>query len=141
MSCAKTLALRLLTEAQRKELNEELKINPFGLHIHCPDTSTPKDGPSAGITITSGIYSLLTNRLIRNDVAMTGEVDLLGNVKAIGGLDAKINGAIKAGVKKVLFPKENEQDYIKIIESKTLDGDIDCVMVETIDEVISHVII
>lgn len=141
MSCAKTLALRLLTGEQRKELNEELKSNPFGLHIHCPDTSTPKDGPSAGITITSGIYSLLTGRPIRNDVAMTGEVDLLGNVKAIGGLDAKINGAIKAGVKKVLFPKENEQDYIKILESKTLDGEIECVMVETIDEVISHVII
>lgn len=141
MSCAKTLALRLLTEDQRRELNEELKSNPFGLHIHCPDTSTPKDGPSAGITITAGIYSLLTGRPIRNDVAMTGEVDLLGNVKAIGGLDAKINGAIKAGVKKVLFPKENEQDYIKILESKTLDGEIECIMVESINEVISHVII
>ncbi len=141
MSCAKTLALRLLSEEQRNNLTKDLKENPFGLHIHCPDTSTPKDGPSAGITITSGIYSMLTNKPIRNDVAMTGEVDLLGNVKAIGGLDAKINGAIKAGVKKVLFPKENEQDYNKIIESKCLDGDIECVMVETIEQVIDHVII
>ncbi len=141
MSCAKTLALRLLTDNQRKELNEELKTSPFGLHIHCPDTSTPKDGPSAGITITTGIYSLLTNKQIRNDIAMTGEVDLLGNVKAIGGLDAKINGAIKAGVKKVLFPKENEQDYIKILETKSLDGEIECVMVETIEQVIENAIL
>ncbi len=141
MSCAKTLALRLLSEEQRTSLTNQLKESPFGLHIHCPDTSTPKDGPSAGITITTGIYSLLTNRPIRNDIAMTGEVDLLGNVKAIGGLDAKINGAIKAGVKKVLFPKENEQDYNKILESKCLDGEIECVMVEKIEEVIEHAIL
>ena len=141
MSCAKTLALRLLTEEQKNYLIKELKENPFGLHIHCPDTSTPKDGPSAGITITTGIYSLLTNCRIQNDIAMTGEVDLLGNVKAIGGLDAKINGAIKAGVKKVLFPKENEQDYIKILESNSLDGEIECIMVEKIEEVLTHAII
>jgi ATP-dependent Lon protease len=141
MSCAKTLALRLLNFEEKNNLNKELKEIPFGLHIHCPDTSTPKDGPSAGITITTGIYSLLTGRPIRNDIAMTGEVDLLGNVKAIGGLDAKINGAIKAGVKKVLFPKENEQDYIKILEAKSLDGDIECVMVDNIQEVISHAIL
>ncbi len=141
MSCAKTLALRLLNDEQRIDLSKELKNNPFGLHIHCPDTSTPKDGPSAGITITTGIYSLLTNKPIRNDIAMTGEVDLLGNVKAIGGLDAKINGAIKAGVTKVLFPKENEQDYLKILENKSLDGNIECVMVENIQDVILHSII
>ena len=141
MSCAKTLALNLLTSEEKQSLQTELKSNPFGLHIHCPDGATPKDGPSAGITITTGIYSLLTNKPIRNDIAMTGEVDLQGNVKAIGGLDAKINGAIKAGVKLVIFPKENEQDWEKILKEKALNGDIEIYMAETIDQVIQKAII
>jgi ATP-dependent Lon protease len=140
MSCAKTLALNLLSNEEKEYITTELKTHPFGLHIHCPDGSTPKDGPSAGITITTGIYSILTNKKIQNDIAMTGEVDLLGNVKAIGGLDAKINGAIKAGVKLVIFPKENEQDWEKIIKDKSLDGEIEIYMVETIEQVIDKVI-
>ena len=141
MSCAKTLAFNLLTKEEKESLNTELKSNQFGLHIHCPDGATPKDGPSAGITITTGIYSVLTNKPIRNDIAMTGEVDLLGNVKAIGGLDAKINGAIKAGVKLVIFPKENEQDWEKIVKTNALDGEIEIFMAETIDQVIEKAII
>lgn len=141
MSCAKTLALNLLNLAEKEMITDELKSMPFGLHIHCPDGATPKDGPSAGITITTGIYSVLTNKPIRNDIAMTGEVDLLGNVKAIGGLDVKINGAIKAGIKLVIFPKENEQDWEKIIKDKSLDGKIEIFMAETIDQVISKAII
>ena len=141
MSCAKTLAMGLLTQEEKDSVLSELKSNPFGLHIHCPDGATPKDGPSAGITITTGIYSILTSKPIRNDIAMTGEVDLLGNVKAIGGLDAKINGAIKAGVKLVIFPKENEQDWEKIIKSKSLDGGIDFFMAETIEQVIAKALI
>jgi ATP-dependent Lon protease len=141
MSCAKTLALNLLSDNEKEVTMEELKSKPFGLHIHCPDGATPKDGPSAGITITIGIYSVLTNKPIRNDIAMTGEVDLLGNVKAIGGLDAKINGAIKAGVKLVIFPKENEQDWDKIVKDKLLDGEIEFYMAETIDQVMAKAII
>jgi len=141
MSCAKTLALNLLSDKEKESAMGELKSHPFGLHIHCPDGATPKDGPSAGITITTGIYSVLTGKPIRNDIAMTGEVDLLGNVKAIGGLDAKINGAIKAGVKLVIFPKENEQDWDKIVKDKSLDGEIEFFMAETIDQVIAKAII
>ena len=141
MSCAKTLALNLLTNEERESISNEIKTTPFGLHIHCPDGATPKDGPSAGITITTGIYSILTNKPVRNDIAMTGEVDLLGNVKAIGGLDAKINGAIKAGVKLVIFPKENEQDWEKIVKEKALNGEIEIYMAETIDQVIAKAII
>jgi ATP-dependent Lon protease len=141
MSCAKTLAMNLLNSEEKESIISELKSNPFGLHIHCPDGATPKDGPSAGITITTAIYSILTNKPIRNDIAMTGEVDLLGNVKAIGGLDAKINGAIKAGVKLVIFPKENEQDWEKILKEKILDGNIEIFMAETIDQVIEKAIL
>ncbi len=141
MSCAKTLAMNLLNIEEKNLILNDLKMNPFGLHIHCPDGATPKDGPSAGITITTGIYSVLTGKKIRNDIAMTGEVDLLGNVKAIGGLDAKINGAIKAGVKLVIFPKENEQDWDKIVKDKLLDGVIDFYMAETIEQVIAKSIV
>jgi len=144
MSCSKTVAINLLTLEEKKLLLAELKSTQFGLHVHCPDGATPKDGPSAGIAITVGIYSVLTGKLVRNDIAMTGEIDLLGNIKAIGGLDAKINGAIKAGVKKVIFPKENEQDWNKIIKDNLLDeknGTIEIIMVERIEEVINIVII
>jgi ATP-dependent Lon protease len=141
MSCAKTLAMNLLSDDEKDVILAEIKSHPFGLHIHCPDGATPKDGPSAGITITTGIYSILTNKKIRNDIAMTGEVDLQGNVKAIGGLDAKINGAIKAGVKLVIFPKENEQDWDKIVKDKSLDGEIEIYMAETIDQVIAKAIL
>lgn len=143
MSCAKTCALNLLTDDEKRATHDELKDKPFGLHIHCPDGATPKDGPSAGITITTGIYSVLTNKKIKNDVAMTGEIDLLGNVKAIGGLDAKINGALKAGVKLVIFPKENEQDWEKILKEKTIEitTDFEIRMVERIEEVIDLVIV
>ena len=141
MSCAKTLALNLLTDTEKTNLYNEIKDKQFGLHIHCPDTSTPKDGPSAGLAITAAIYSLLTSKPIKNDIAITGEVDLLGNAKAIGGLDAKINGAIKAGVKLVIFPEENEEDFKKIIEQNLLDSKISYKMVKNIKDVISLVII
>jgi ATP-dependent Lon protease len=139
--CAKTVALNLLTENERNELKKTLEEKPFSLHIHCPDSATPKDGPSAGITITLAIYSFITKRKVRNDIAMTGEIDLYGNVKAIGGLSAKINGAIKAGVKKVLFPKENEEHYNKIIRKNLLDGEMEYKMVEHISQVLEESLI
>ena len=117
MICAKTLAWNLLPKKVKEDINEEFEsLGPFGLHIHCPEASTPKDGPSAGITITTGIVSRLTGIKVRNDVAMTGEIDLHGNVHAIGGLDAKLEGAKRAGVKTVLVPKDNEDDYKKILK-------------------------
>jgi endopeptidase La len=119
MSCAKTLAWNLLPKKVKEGLSEEFeKFGSFGLHIHCPEAATPKDGPSAGITITTAILSRLCNIPIRNNVGMTGEVDLHGNVHPIGGLEAKIEGARKAGVTKVLFPKDNEEDYVKIVKRR-----------------------
>jgi ATP-dependent Lon protease len=137
MGCAKTLAWNLLSFENKKLVKEEWDaIGSFGFHIHCPDCATPKDGPSAGIAITTAIYSVLTSRPIRNDIAMTGEVDLIGNVKAIGGLDAKIEGAIKAGCKRVLIPHENEQDYEKLpAQTKSL---IEIVLVNKIQEVLDY---
>jgi ATP-dependent Lon protease len=110
----------------------------MGLHIHCPDGATPKDGPSAGAALTVALYSLLTGRKIKHDIAMTGEINLEGKVTAIGGLEEKLEGAKRAGVKLVLYPKENQKHIEKIRErNKTLIcEDFRVVPIESLDEVL-----
>ena len=107
MNSSLTVAWNILPAHIKKEINESK--DGFGLHIHCGDYQQ-KDGPSASIIQCVSIISRIVNVQIRNDVAITGEMDLLGNCKAIGGLSSKINGAYNAGVRKVLIPKENKQD-------------------------------
>ena len=138
MVCAKTLAWNLLTTQEKQSIKDEMEgpNGTFGFHIHCPECATPKDGPSAGIAITTAIYSVLTSRPIKNSIAMTGEVDLIGNVKAIGGLDAKIEGAIQAGCTQVLIPRENEQDYEKL--SPQIKKLIEIVLVDKIQQVLDY---
>ena len=94
-----------------------------GIHIHCPEGATPKDGPSAGTAITTAIYSMLNHRKIKNTVAITGEITLQGRVTAIGGLTLKILGGIRAGVKEFIFPKENKKAFNKFME-KYKDKDV-----------------
>ncbi len=94
---------------------EELKIDPkefmeMNIHIHVPAGSIPKDGPSAGITMTTAIVSLLSGCQAKRDVAMTGEISLTGRVLAIGGLKEKVLAARRAGVKKVIVPERNRKD-------------------------------
>lgn len=86
------------------------------IHIHIPEGATPKDGPSAGVTMTTAMLSALTGAKVRNDVAMTGEVTIRGRVLAIGGLQEKVLAAKKAGVKTVIYPKENEKDLQEVSE-------------------------
>lgn len=114
MEVAKTVAWSLLTELEQQQVITNFANT--GLHIHCPDGSTTKDGPSAGTAITCAIYSLLLSKHIKNTVAITGEIDLDGNVTAIGGLDAKLTGAKRAGIKTVIVPYENKHDVDIVIE-------------------------
>ena len=104
------------------------------VHVHVPDGSTPKDGPSAGITLTTSIVSAITRTPVRSDVAMTGEVTLRGKVCEIGGLKEKVIAAHKGGCKVIICPKDNEKDIRDI--PKEIRDDLKFICVEHVDEVI-----
>ncbi len=103
-------------------------------HIHVPEGATPKDGPSAGIAMVTSIVSSITKVPVKREIAMTGEVTITGQVLPIGGLKEKLLAAHRAGVKKVLIPKENEKDLVDV--PKKVKDDIEIIPVETADEVI-----
>ena len=84
------------------------------IHIHVPEGAVPKDGPSAGVTMTCALYSILTGKKVRCDTAMTGEVTLTGRVLAIGGLREKVTAAYNAGIKRIIIPQTNVADLEKI---------------------------
>lgn len=142
MNVAKTLAWNLTTT---KNKTKWLKIfndtKCQGLHIHCPEGAVSKDGPSAGAAITTAIYSLFNDRQIPNNIAITGEINLQGEVTAIGGLDCKIIGGIKAGVTKFFFPKSNERDFIQFkndTKNKYINNNIEFVQIEDIHSLLKE---
>lgn len=106
------------------------------IHVHLPEGATPKDGPSAGITMTLAIVSALTNRKVRSDLAMTGEITLRGRVLPIGGLKEKILAALRYGIKEVLIPHGNIKDLEEMPES-VIEG-LQITPVKTMDEVLAR---
>ena len=109
------------------------------IHVHMPEGATPKDGPSAGIALTTALVSAMTGIAIRPDIAMTGEVTLRGKVLRIGGLKEKLLAAHRGGIKHVLIPKTNERDLIDIPDN-VKEGLI-IQPVETIDEVLKEALV
>jgi ATP-dependent Lon protease len=107
--------------------------------VHVPEGATPKDGPSAGVAMTTAIVSVLTSIPIKRDVAMTGEVTLRGRVLPIGGLKEKLLAALRAGIKTVLIPAENEKDLAEIPEN-VLKG-LEIVPVATVEEVLQKALV
>lgn len=106
------------------------------IHVHVPEGATPKDGPSAGTAMISAIVSILTQIPIRRDVAMTGEITLRGRVLPIGGLKEKLLAALRAGVKTVLIPRENEKDLAEIPDN--VKKGMEIIPVTTVDEVLKR---
>lgn len=114
-------------------------IKDTDIHVHMPEGATPKDGPSAGIALTTALVSSLTGIAVHPDIAMTGEITLHGNVLRIGGLKEKLLAAHRGGIKRVLIPEGNERD-LRDIPDKVKDG-LDIHPVKTIDEVLAFALV
>ncbi|HAN42330.1 MAG TPA: endopeptidase La, partial [Sphaerochaeta sp.] len=106
------------------------------IHLHVPEGATPKDGPSAGVTMATAIYSLVTNQIMAPDMAMTGELSLLGKVMPIGGLKEKVLAARRNLVKTILIPKFNKRDLDKL-EDNVKEG-IEFHLVGDMEEVLKY---
>lgn len=123
--------------SRAKELHIPLDFHKkYDIHIHVPEGATPKDGPSAGITMATALVSALTGRAVRKDVGMTGEITLRGNVLPIGGLKEKSLSAHRAGITTIIIPAENERDIEDI--PKSVREDLTFITVKHLDEVLKH---
>lgn len=127
-----------------KSQSKNLGINPedftkTDIHVHVPEGAVPKDGPSAGITICTAIVSALTQKKVRPDIAMTGEITLVGKVLAIGGLKEKLLAARRSGIKKVFIPKENEKDIPELPD--VIKESIEIELVSHVDEILHNVFV
>jgi len=109
------------------------------IHVHVPEGATPKDGPSAGIAMATSIVSVLTGIPVRRDVAMTGEITLRGRVLPIGGLKEKLLAALRAGIKIVFIPKDNEKDLAEIPDN--VKNNLTLIPVSDVDEVIAKALV
>ena len=126
------------SNAKRLDIDENF-YDTSEIHIHVPSGAIPKDGPSAGITMCMAIISLLTGRLARREAALTGEITLTGNVLPIGGVKEKVLAAIRAGVKTIVLPLKNKDDFEEI--NKEIRNKIQCVYIQKIDDAINTVLI
>ncbi len=110
-----------------------------GLHIHVPAGAVPKDGPSAGVTIVTAIASLLMNCAVRTDTAMTGEINLSGEVLPIGGVREKVLAARRAGIKRIILPQQNAKDLVDVPED--VSKDLEFIFCDRIDQVLENALL
>jgi endopeptidase La len=146
VQCAFTAALDYIEKNKEEygieNITDHLKTNfPFGFHIHAPSGATPKDGPSAGCAFTTAFISRILNKKIKRDIAMTGEIDLCGNISKIGGLLYKLLGAKQAGVKQVFICHENKKDFEKIKKENSILKNFKVKIVKKIDDLVNDVLV
>jgi ATP-dependent Lon protease len=124
--------------SSRYEIPEDF-FEKHDIHVHIPEGAVPKDGPSAGITMSTAMLSAVTGRKVRADLAMTGEVTLRGRVLPIGGLKEKLLAAKNAGIKTVLIPKKNKVDVEEL--SAEITKGLEIIPVEHMDEVLERALV
>ena len=124
------------SQSKALKINDEV-FQKCDIHVHVPEGAIPKDGPSAGITIAVSIASTLSNKPVKKDIAMTGEITLRGKVLPIGGLKEKILAAHRVGIKEVIIPKQNSKDLIDIPKNVLVNLKVN--LVESMEEVFAIV--
>ena len=117
---------------------EEDFYKKYDLHVHVPEGAVPKDGPSAGVTMFTSVMSVLLNKPVRKDVAMTGEITLRGKVLPVGGIKEKVLAAHRAGIRTILLPAENKADIDDIPQS--VRKQLKFVLLEKADETLKYVL-
>jgi len=130
-----TISLSLIRSRLARTENS-FNFTTSDIHIHVPSGATPKDGPSAGVTLFTSLASLITGKTVDPLLAMTGEITLSGAVMPVGGIKEKILAAHRAGIRKVILPKENERDLEDVPED--VRGELTFVPVETVEEVLKE---
>ena len=137
-------SIKVARTALKKLLPAHYNSKPdLKVHIHALETAVPKDGPSAGAALTTALYSAITNQPIKNTTAVTGEIDVFGNITAIGGLYEKLQGAKKAGVTLAVIPEENRPDFEEVLKDDPdlIDGSFQVQLVRRIEEVLELMIV
>ena len=125
-----------VVRSRTSSLGIDEKFNDsLDLHIHVPDGATPKDGPSAGAAMTTALVSILTDKKVKATVAMTGEINLRGDITPIGGLKEKLLAALRGGIKTVLIPHENTKELSEV--PNNIKDNLEIIKVKTIDEVLN----
>ncbi|EAH9127938.1 endopeptidase La, partial [Campylobacter jejuni] len=139
--------IKVLIDEGKIKIPKKIIIDPkvnvydsYNIHIHVPDGATPKDGPSAGITISTAIASIFSDKKVKADVAMTGEIDLKGKVLPIGGLKEKLIAAYKADIKTALIPRKNYERDLKDIPSEVRDN-MEIIAVDTFSDVLEYTLV
>ncbi len=134
-----SIALDYMKANIKKYGLEDIAFDKEDIHIHVPEGAVKKDGPSAGVTLTTAILSAFSNRPVRDDVAMTGEITLRGQVLPIGGLKEKSISAHRSGIRTIIIPKDNEKDIDEIPES--VQKDLNIILADHIDTVLENALV